>query len=314
MGLGIAFAFRFLAIAAPVVTISIPAAAQDSCIVLKAISQSTDGFASLRGERLSSGGWRAKSILAGFKGCTVEELKGDAVFSCTNDFVESDSPATLINPFVEQFNKCVGSGWKVRRAVGTGEGASVAVIYSELPVEFEVRFEKERSGAADAMGLITSALTYRVSLKAFTPASDATPPSLGTRDAAAFCSHLKTLLAAAPEEFRDVKGKLVSEGHWQPTLQLQGLRDCRVSQLRGGMTYYSCEAEFGGRFTLAAAQRQLASESLMCLGTKWNQSRRPRGDGVWNYSVDREEGGPQVTIRGLSRNGKFTLKFDVDPE
>lgn len=310
----IAFAFRFAAVAAAVITVSMPAAAQDSCAALKAMSQATDAFASLRSERLPGGGWRARFIPAGFKGCTVEDRKGDAVVSCTNDFAESDKPATLMDPVVAQFKECVGPAWKVRRVLGTGEEASVVVIYNELPVELELRFEKERSGGADAMGLATSAWKYRVSLKAFTPARDAPPPSLGARDPAAFCSTLKALLAAAPDAFKDVKGKQLSERRWQPTHVLQGLKDCRVAQLRSGTTFYTCEAEFESRSALAAAQRQLASESVMCLGTEWRHSRRPDGDGVWNYSVDREEKGPKVGIRGYSDDGKFTLNFDVDPK
>lgn len=310
----IAFAFRFVALATPVITLSMPAAAQDSCAALKAMSQATDAFASLRSERLPGGGWRSRFIPAGFKDCTVEDREVDAVVSCTNDFAESDKPATLMDPVVTQFKECVGSGWKVRRVFGTGEEASVAVIYNELPVEFEVRFEKERSGGADAMGLATSAWKYRVSLKAFTAARDASLPSLRARDPAAFCSTLKILLAAAPDAFKDVKGEQLSELRWQPTHVLQGLKDCRVAQLRSGTTFYTCEAEFESRSALAASQRQLASESVACLGTEWRHSRSPDGDGVWNLSVDREEKGPKVRIRGDSDEGKFTLNFDVDPK
>lgn len=314
MGSWIAFACRTVSVAAAAIPVSMSAVAQDSCTALKAMSQATDAFASLRGERLPGGGWRAKFTPAGFAGCTVEESKGDTVVLCSNSFIETDQPATLINPIVEQFKECVGSGWKVRRAGGTGEELSVAVIYNESPVEFEVHLAKERSGVADAMGLTGGAWKYRASLKAFTPSRDARPPSLGSRDPAAFCSTLKALLVAAPAEFKAVKGKQLSEQRWQSTLVLQGLKDCRVTQLSTGTTYFTCEAEFESRSALAAAQRQLASESVMCLGTEWRYSRRPRGDGVWSFSVDREKEGPNVAIRGRSNDGKFALKFDVDPE
>lgn len=308
----IAFAFRS-AVAAAVIIVSIPAAAQESCAALKAMSQATDAFASLRGERLPGGGWRARFIPAGFKGCTVDDRKGDAVVSCTNDFAESEKPATLMDPVVAQFKECVGSGWKVQKVRGTGEDASVVAIYNESPVEFEVRFEKERSGGADAMGLATSALKYRVSLKVFTPSRDAPPPSLGARDPVAFCSTVKALLGAAADAFKDVKGKQLSERRWQPTHVLQGLKDCRVAQAQTGRTFYTCEAEFESRSALAAAQRQLASESVMCLGAEWRHSRLPSGDGVWDHSVDREEEGPRVRIFGDSDDGKFTLNFNVHP-
>lgn len=304
--------FDYRSMAAAVITVSMSAAAQDSCIALKAMSQATDAFASLRGERLPNGGWRANFIPAGFEGCTVEELKGDAVVSCSNSFAESDQPATLLNPVVAQFKECIGSGWKVRRVASAGEEVSVAVIYNESPVEFEVRFEKERSGGADAMGLSTSAWKYRVSLKAFTPARDPHPPLLRTRDPVAFCSTLKALLEAAQDAFKDVRGEQLSDRRWQSTSMLQGLKDCRVAQLNSEMTYYTCEAQFESRSALAAAQRQLASDSITCLGTEWSYSRRPRGDGLWRYLVEREEEGPSVSIRGKSHDGKFTLNFDVD--
>lgn len=315
MGSWIAFACRPVSVAAAAIPVSISAVAQDSCAALKAISQATDAFASLRGERLPSGGWRARFTPAGFTGCTVEESKGDAVVLCSNSFIETDQPATLINPIVEKFKECVGSGWKVRRAGGTGEELSVAVIYNESPVEFEVHLAKERSGVANAMGLTGGAWRYRVSLKAFTPSRDARPPSLGFRDPAAFCTTLKALLVAAPDAFKAVKGKQSSEHRWQSTLVLQGLKNCRVAQLRTtGTTYFTCEAEFESRSALAVAQRQLASESVTCLGSEWSFSRRPRGDGVWSYSVERKKEGPNVEIWGRSDDGKFALKFDVDPE
>lgn len=313
MGSWIGYASRFASVGAAVITVSIPVAAQESCAALKAMSQATDAFASLRSERLPSGRWRAKFIPAGFKDCTVEERNGDAVVTCTNDFVESDRPTSLMEPVVAQFRECVGSGWKIQRALSNGEGASVVVIYNELPVELELRFERERSGGADVMGLVTTAWTYRVSLKAFAPAKDASHPSLGARDTAAFCSTLKTLLAAAPDAFKDVKGQQMAERSWQPTHVLQGMQDCRVVQLRSGPTFYTCEVDFKGRSALAAAQRQLASESAACLGTEWRQGRRPYGDGVWNFSVGREGNGPKVGVRGESDEGKFTLNFDVVP-
>lgn len=314
MGSRIALSFSSAAVAAALVSLSIPAAAQESCAALKAMSQATDAFASLRSERLPGGGWRSTLIPVGFKGCTVEDKKGDAVVTCSNDFAESDKPSTLMEPVVEQFKDCIGSGWKARRVRGTDEGVSIAVIYNESPVEFEVRFEKERSGGADAMGLATSAWKYRVSLKAFTPARDATLPSLGPREPEVFCSSLKALLAAAPGAFKDVKGEQLSERRWKPSHVLQGLNDCRVTQLRSGTTFYTCEAEFESRSALAAAQRLLASETVMCLGIEWRHSRWPDGDGVWNFTVDREEKGPKVSIRGESDDDKFTLNFDVDPK
>lgn len=309
-----AFAFRFTVVAASIINFSAPAAAQESCAALKAMSQAADAFASLRGEQLPGGGWRAKFIPAGFKGCTVEDRKGDAAIACTNDFTESDKPAALMAPVAAQFKECIGSGWNVRRVLGTSEEVSILVIYNESPVEFELRFEKEHSSVADAMGLATTAWKYRVSLKAFTPGRDEPPLPLMAHDAKAFCATLSALLTAAPDAFKGVKGKQLSERSWQPTQMLQGLKDCHVAQLPSGTTYYTCKTEFESRTALAAAQRQLASESVKCLGTEWHFSRQPKGDGVWRYSVTREESGPMVSIRGRYDDGIFRLNFDVDAE
>jgi len=277
-------------------SISIPAAALDQAGASPTVQQ------------LASS-WRCESRSEGT----------DSLVACHSAWAQDLKP--VLNVAIElgkEMKACVGPEWR-QRSVRLNEHRATSFLHREgEKIEYELSLQtREAPSSIDIAAAV--GVPRRASLEGRVEFLSIGMPSLQMTGASsdtesdALCAQIREVVQDAASGFHVLRGAKSGDS-WQASKNLPSTTECGIDNLSDYVSYGCKVGTFDSRGALRSRQIQVSRHIATCLGSSWETSSRPRGNGIWVYSAANKELGIDVEVRGTTRKEKLTLMIDIDKE